>query len=751
MHKRLAANQKLIINLGCLALLALITITITTLYISSEYNFHWWIDWYSTTIQVAAAFRESPTEAIEFVQQSLVRERNRLFTLPLVPFILIFGDSRLVYEIGLALVYLLPLTLVMGAIATQLIPVHRQIVFWSTAALTLLLPVSWISTFIGIPDTGGPVFIGLAAFIYLQDVKLKQWWRIPAIGFFIGLSVLLRRHFVYGGIAFLAALSLQAAIFLAREIWQKRQIPWRSFSATTIKLSLISAIAFATIMGIAPEFTNKALQLDYKTLYTSWSLPLPDIITLYGAYYGWITWLMVAIGFSASILTRAVSVPTATLISFWGIFSLIIWLFILRYGNVFYSLHITPFVIIGIAAFLWTTWTRLTGKTRTIILSIASCYLVANLAIGIMPIGNISRLFYPLFAVNMPPLVRTDYDEIARLVNYLRQLAPEDEPIYIVGFQRIQLSPGVISAAERILYGRQGRILNILPSPQVDSRDDYPIETLLQAQYVVIPNPLPDYSSNPTEIPVVGEWLPNQELDVVQVVFDAFTQNWEIAQDFQRLPIQFNLEKGAVATIYQRIRPTSISTAVRTLTAMQQQIGEPRPGGQRDWIALNQPLDESFASKNTNNTYRLVAFKQDRDRHLSQLIPNKSPLFQAATPVQTTTTLPDLLQNSQNLGKSFLYIGSLPEKAEVKGQVTYLDKPCTSVSLRLAMLNQNGKIIGTTEAEYFPKNSATFQLPIQGKDPAYLTLDVVSNAQKDKINTCTLVLNSLTVYPAKLP
>ena len=765
MQKRLGANLKLPSNAACFVVLALLTLTITILYIASERNFHWWIDWYSATMQVVTALRESPSEAMQLVQDSLVRERNRLFTLPLVPFILIFGESRLVYHISLALVYLLPLALAMGAIATeliptphsysgyfitskQLLPVYQRLIFWSTAFLTLLIPVNWSSTFIGIPDTGGTLLLGLAAFLYLQELRLKQWWRVPLIGVLIGLSVLLRRHFAYGSIAFLGAITLQAFVVLVIQIRQKRRFPWQSLLATTIRLILIAAIAFATLITIAPDFTYKALTMNYRTLYQSWSFPVGDMVNLYASFYGWGTWLLVVIGFSASILTRTVPLPTITLIGLWGIFSLIVWIGILRYANVFYSIQVTPLVIIGLATFLWTTWSRLVGRVRTVMLSVAGCYLIGNLVLGLTPIATITQAFHPLFAISLPPLVRTDYDEVVRLVNALRQLAPHNEPIYVVGYQRLQLSPSVISAAERVVYGREGRILNILPAPQVDSRDQYPLETLLQAQYVVVPNPLAEYPNDLTKVPIVGEWLPNKEIGVVRVVFEAFTQNWEIVGDFQRLPVQFKLENGSVVSLYQRIRPTSVSTAVRTLSTIQQYIGE-RPGGQRNWMALNQPLEQSFANRNLNNTYRLVAYKEERDG-ITQSIPNPSSLLPATTPVQATTELPNLIQDTSStseLGQSFLYLGSLPNDAEVIGKVTFLDNPCVRLSLRLAMFNQDGKIVGSTESDYSPDNSSSFRLSIHGKDPVYLLLNVVGYDNQNTLNSCTLVINSLKVSP----
>ncbi|HBE21299.1 MAG TPA: hypothetical protein DEG17_04535 [Cyanobacteria bacterium UBA11149] len=768
MDDRFKKNIKFIGNaFGLIGLMAM-AIAVTAIYVSKEHNFYWWIDWYNATIQVADTFRESPSEAIEEILDSLIYERNRIYTLPLIPFILIFGKSRIVYEIGLALVYLVPFALVMGAIATRLIPVHREVIFWLTAFLTLLIPINWMATFLGIPDTGGAFFIGMAAFLYLQDMKLKQWWRILLIGMAIGLAVVLRRHFVYGGIALLGAMTVQTVILIVNELrgkreegrgereeekkrrrWQrnKRQksikmlssitsylsplIYWFNLLSIGIKIILIGLISLATLWIIAPEFTYQALTTNYRHLYASWTLPFTDIFQLYAAFYGWITWLLVAIGFSASILTRSVPFPVASLMGIWGIFALIIWLGVLRYTNVFYALHVTPLLIIGLVALIWTTWTRLTGKIRTTMLTLVTCYLLINFGIGFTSIGKFDNVFRPLFAVNMPPLVRTDYNEVVRLVNYLREIAPHGEAIYVVGYQRLQLNLSAVKAAERVLYPPDERILNIMRSPQVDSQDTYPLETLLQAQYVVVPNPLPDFPTDLTKAPVVGEWLPDKEVDVVQVVFDAFTQNWDIAQDFKPLPQEFTLSGDAKVKIYQRIRPTSMVTAIETLASMEKKIGV-KPGGQLDWIVVSQPGSNSLIDRNPDRTYSLATQHFNDVREVGLLGAKNLKKNRSANESST----------------SFLYLGSLPEKAKVTGTITFPQEPCFPLSVGLAMVNKEGKIVGTsqfTKKEYFSENSADFILSIQGKNPAYLLLDVSTLDTNQTMNYCKIDIDSLNV------
>lgn len=700
-------RRQLLIDGGLLTLLALIILVTTFLYVLTEHNFYWWVDWWYKSIQVADTVRESPQQLINLVSQSLKTERNSLYTLPIVPFILAFGDSRLTYELALAIVYLLPFSLTIGALSAHLLPKHSRPVFWSATFLSLLVPVTWIPTFLGIPDTGGALLIGLAALVYLQDVTLKRWWQIGLVGFLIAAATLLRRHFIYGGVALLGAMTLQALALFFGEVRNSSYSAWRNLFSYSVRLSLIVITILVVLMVIAGSFTSRALTTNYIGLYASWSLPVSDMVERYACFYGWATWLLVAIGFSAGTLTRILSLTKASLICTSGLLILIEWLLLLRYGNVFYSLHTTPLVVLGLAAFFWTSWFIFTGKVRILIVSIASCYLVCNLVIGLTPVGDFSSPLRPLFALSIPPLVRTDYNEAVRLVRYLRELAPDREPIYVVGHQRLQLNTSLIKAVQSIIY-RDRNILNTLIVPQVDSEDFYPLESLLQAKYVVVPNYIPKYPGSITKVPVVGEWLPPQDHDVVRVVLNAFNQGWEIAQDFKRLPVQFMFEQGTVVSIYQRTRPTSLATAIRTFHTMQQQIGK-KPGSQLDWLRLSELLQGSAIIKNPNQTYQLWTRSDYRSR------------------------------------TTFLYVNPLPEQFDTTGKVNFLDKQCLSATLQLSLVNQQGEILNSTEAVYSPEETSSFNLSIKGDPANYLLLNVVSNCNNDNINGYSLEIDQLAV------
>ena len=712
--------RKFLIDGFFLFLVVLVTVAVTSIYVSSEHTFYWWdyAGYNTATVNTANLFRDSPDKAWRGVIESLSKEKNLLISLPLVPFILLFGESRLSYILSVSLIYVLPFRLLLGAISAKLIPVYSRRVFWSTVLLSLLIPMSWIPTLRGYLDTGGCVFVALAIWVYLQDVKLKAWWKIPLIGFLLAAAILWRRHFAYSAIAFFGAATLQAFIEFIVLIYRRETalssskdkdvavpFPYRCLFESAVKLGLIAVTSLTILMLVAGDFTRSALTVDYRNLYVAWSLPVNDILTRYADFYGLGTWLLLLIGFSAGILTRILVPAAAIFVSLFGVLSLIEWLLVLRYGYLHYTIHITPIALLGLSTFFWTTWLTLKGKVRYFMLGAAGLYLVLNAAVGLIPLKiDLSRLFM----ANFPPLVRSDYDEVVKLVEFLRKLAPNEEPIYIVGASN-NFNANILRQANRKLNPPEGWWkLNTIGRPQIDSRDTYPLPELLQAQYAVVAVPFQQV------LPTDEQVLRSHEQDVVKVVYDAFTQNGEIARDFQLLPEQFKLENGVTVSVYRRMRPTDTATAVRTLDAMQRQIVD-RPGTQLDWISLHQSIYTSpnySVIQESNNLYNIVTHP---------------------------------IKNSKKLDTSFLYLGSISDKAKVTGKLNLPNKQCPGIALRLTLWDKQGKLVDSAEMAYSQKSAIGLNLLVEGKNPIYLLLEVLSSSKQDLTNQCQLEINNLAV------
>ncbi len=709
LNTKFNSQSSFLINSIICLIVVLMIIAITSIYVSNENTIYWWdfVGYQNAANNLTNLFRASPQRAIDDILGSLSQQKNYLVVLPLIPFIYIFGNQRIVYILSINLVYLLPFSLLLGAIATKLIPVHSRWIFWSTVAIALLIPMTWSPSLRGYPDIGATLFILLAILVYLQNIRLTPWWKIPVIGLCLGISIVLRRHFAYSAMAFLAAVSCQAIINFFTT-FKSVNNSGKKLLETAIKISLISLTCFLTISIFAWGFIQNSLTENYRTLYAAWSLSIPDIFWRYACFYGLVTLLLVAIGFSVGILTNSLIPSTTIFLLLFGIFSLAEWLILLRYGNIHYSLHFTPIIVLGLASFIWTTINTFRDKTRLIILSIAGIYLLVNLIFGLTPIGKLNNSLRPLFASNFSPLIRSDYDEVLRLADYLSKLAANQELVYVAASSN-QFNANIIRNANRIINPETWSNLRAISKPHIDTRDTYPLPELLEAQYVVIANPFQKVLLTDEQV-----LKPGQQ-DLVKFVYDAFTQNLPIAQDFQKLPKEFVLDGGVTVSFYQRLRPTSVATAVQTLLAIKKQIPQ-RPGRQLDWMSLNQSpyitYNYSAVTQVSENGYNLMADPADVTKQTS---------------------------------KYFLYLEKLSSPVKITGQLDFLNQECSGLSLRFSLLDEQGNLLDTTADNYFPGTSSDFNFSLAGKNSVYLLLENLSINRDKLTDKCGWIINHLVV------
>ena len=708
-------------NLGLLILLFLITITISCSYVNSEHTFYagdFAPVYYHNAVQlVVRAWRQSPAEAIIEIWQSLGQDHNQLFTIPLLPLALLFGDSRTSYIVSVAVVYLLPWSLVMGAIASRLLLLgNPKIIFWLTTFITILLPMTWLPALRGYPDVGGAVVIGIAYLLIISPKKSQglspeslslpllqsssppifnriSWRRLITLGFCLGLAMLFRRHFVYADLALLGGAAVEeiGLIFIN----QKQVI--RGILNLGGRIAVVGAIALLTIMIPAREFTTRALTTDFRGLYASWSLTFTDIFTYYLNFYGWLTWILVIIGFILGFILVTLPFQRGVFIISTGIISLVNLLVILRYDSLQYTLHFTPFIVLGLITLLVTSYRKFTNKLRLITI-VSGVYLGINFLFMLTGLGKFNLPLRSIFAANYPPQVRQDYQQIQKLTNYLRQVAAKKEPIYVISSSAMDLlSRDVLVNAETTFYGKEKTILNFLSPQSFDSSSSYPLEDLLQSKYVVVTEPMQYRFSV-------------EHHDVARVAYEVFAKNWEFSQDFRRLPETFRLENGSVVSIYQRTRPTTISIAIKTLGKMQQEIKE-RPGGQPDWISIGQQFPLTIQQQS-------------------------SMVYQINTQAGYRNRLPTT---------ALIYLQPLPSIVQVKGLIKFPDQQCLGVSLKLSIYNQQGQRITTTETLKTPQFPPVFFLSSTTKQGDYLVWQVISSDDRELIDHCGVEISNLTL------
>jgi hypothetical protein len=484
---------------------------------------------------------------------------------------------------------------------------------------------------------------------------------------------------------------IHTAIVFVSEVRLYSRQAWRNLITFAIRLGLVIATTAITLLGLAWDFTIRAFTENYVSLYDSWSRPIGEVFQFYGELYGWFVWLFVAIGFLAGIVTRTLAFPAAVFINSFGFISILIWLFRLRYNETYYALHFSPFILLGLAAFVWTILLHLRGQNRFILLALFSIVLSWNAVVSITPLSNTSNPLRPLFAAAYPPPNRQNYGNVLQVMEYLRQVAPNGEPIFVVYAQHLPMH--LILAAERTVYGEAGRILRLKQGSPIDSDGFHPIAELLEANYVVVTEPFLGWNET--------------EQQAIQAVHTAFTEGWEITEDFAPLPRSFDLQNGVTTTIYQRIRPTTPDRAVRLFHALQTQVGKSL-GLQPDWIALS---PNGVVQPGNRRRYSLQS----------------QPIGDAAT-----------------LPSTFLYVGEFTEQTALKGRVI-VPAPCGETTLTFSGVNEQGDAVSGSEAIQFTENTP-LRLDLNLGNAAYLMVEMVNAAWNSaEPQQCSTGVNNLVV------
>lgn len=680
-----------------------VTIAVVTLYVLSEKTFYWWdYNTYSDIVnQKFTDFLRSPLWALQQVWWSTNKDYSDYPALLLLPFRAILGDSRLGFILSVTIAYLFPLALTLTAIATQLIPHRPTLIYGISLLIALLTPVFWAPTLRGYVDAGGALIVAVAVWIYLRDRHLTQRWQVIAIGMLLGLLPLFRRHFLYAGIAFFAAMLLQAAT----EPWQQwkpdHRLARRYLILRLKQIGWTALISLVTLSLLGTPFIVRLFTVDFADLYSAYKVSLSHGLQYYGIAYGWIACLLAALGFAVAYKTRVMDRAIASFIlSFYG-FSFLLWIVHVRIVGVHYTSHFTPLIVLGLVTLIVSLErSRLREQRRLVYRILLGSYLGINALLGVIqpeilantpirptqfgisiaPIQQGTQLS-ELFSANYAPVRRSDYDELVRLTKTLKTLAPNQEPIYVGGASAV-FNASLLQDVDRTLDGQT--TLNVLPIPDTDTRDQYPIERLLQADYLVVATPF-QHTINP------------EDQKVVRVISDMVQQGWQFTKDFRKLPAQFRLEKNVSVSLYRRLRETDLPTTLTTLQTLKTAIGK-HPGGQLDWIALDHN----------------PSFFVWRGRDIDHIYPK--------------------LEQNSGYG-SFLYLNPpFPGQTHFSVTIDYRSSPqealrdrtCPGVEFRLNAINVHAQTLYRTKQIYLPTDSPVLRLTVPTDGAAFLMLEVAS-------------------------
>lgn len=676
-------------NILFLAAAALFVTLIAIKYVQSERFFYYWDfgGYHGVSSEVTEAFSRSVSEGRLIVLDSIDQEYNTLFVLPLLPFTLTFGTSRLVYILGIVWVYLLPTALVFGKISTLLFEEGNSRIFWPAVFVTLLIPSTWASVLRGYPDMGGVLLLSLGLLFFLLDVELTHWWQILFIGFFLAAAPIFRRHFAYASLAFFIAASIYYGVNFVFGGIQTKSFAWRKLLREMLSLFLTGVVSLVVIFLTARSFLERALITDYNALYLSYTKSPLSVLTFFQQEFGWLIWIMAFIGFAAGFVIPLFRRDLAFFILLLGACTILLWVIIVRQSGPHYVPQILFLIVIGIVSLVNFASKGLGSWARPIALAGVLGLVLFNLAYSLAPINFVPHRIKPLLSWVYRPLFRTDYDEVINLLQYLRGLPEPRNPVYVVDSSEL-MNNDLLRKAEQALYGDDLK-LEFQETPQVDSRDYYPLEQLVQARYVIVSSPLQTH-------------IDPEQQKVVRFVYDVFMNDLEISRDFSEIDGTFKLAGGVTLHVFKRERPTSLETSIRTFHGWVKFMNR-KPGEQRDWLVLN--LDAGDLVQQTNqSSYRFfISNKKTKE------------------------------------GRTFLYSEPIRQGGFLQGKLMFKNKQCPGATVTVNLLDPAGKIVDSQTILVDPeKNSFESDKISPFMAGSYLSFQVKQSQKPGPASVCSL-------------
>jgi len=606
---------------------------------------------------------------LDFLQQRFGQDYNALYTLPLLPGIALGGDSRSVYIALLALCYLAPAALIAGLLGRMLYPSAGSRVFWLSVVLLLGSAALWQPLLRGYPDVGGVLLISLALCLSVRDSALQSWHTVLGLAVLSGLTILFRRHFGYAVVALYAALGIKQGLLL----WRQRA-DWSNFARDWLQFGLRLALALTgavlLMMALAPEFTWRALTVDYGELYRSFQQTPSQAARFLLQGFGLVLPGLAVLGGLLAWRRGRLRGEHALLLVLLAGFWIIAFVFWVRQPGHHYRIHWLP-LLSGLGlAFLVLELHRINRAAALGVLGlvfVVAGYAVIGYNTGLRHfVGEPNRLLWPE-PVEAWRHHEKDYGTYLRLAEVLHRESADDERLYVATSSPL-IGDDILLAAEELISTQ--RRLQPLPVAAVDSRDFYPIVALVAADLVLIPQPalltVPD------------------EQQVLQISVDVFAQNWLFSRDFRRLPEQFRLSDGSVLSIYRRERPTAVPVLISTLDRMRSELEGIQPGMQADWISAN---------------WDTVSVQLQADRTVIHL--------------QTEPQLPS----------SLVYAQPLQQNAVLRGRASHLT--CGDAGLQGVLYESSGQHIRTLPPLDLHLDTM-FELAIPVAQRVYLALHLTS-------------------------
>lgn len=293
-------KRLILVTLGCLIPIIIANIIVIN-YVNSEQTVHYWDSsaYWKNSINLINVFSQSKPDAFATIVKSFSTDYNLLPIVPIIPFLAIFGTTRLAYVLIILNLYAIPFAFFMTKTIKALFnKAHTHIKTWLYPfifSIFLLTPATIIPIINGRPDAICILIISLI-FYLLAKTRLKYISNYFVLGFLTFLLIILRRYFCFW------AISLYIAIFIAKFIshihtYGLNKTCFNKTTKVAIKLFASGLLILALMFVFFHSLLIRYLSGGYGDAYSAYMFgDFFNQIRLFIQYYGLIILFFVLAG-----------------------------------------------------------------------------------------------------------------------------------------------------------------------------------------------------------------------------------------------------------------------------------------------------------------------------------------------------------------------------------------------------------------------------------------------------------------------
>ena len=517
-------------------------------FINKEHCIYYWdfANYWFKYRELNELFSSEPVTALGEIIVSIRHSEYNLFPVSLLlPTGLLFGNSRLSFVLGNAIVFNFPTVILFAYFFKTRI--HEQLKSDSSRFGFILavicfggFPQLWVPVLCGYLGAGGLFLAIWVLTIYSRRPLASQpYTSILTMALLLSLMVVFRRWYAYWVVGFLFSITVVEFILLAKTY----RLHFREYFPVMVRLFMLGGGSFGVFLLLATPQAIQMLTTDYGDIYSGYKTlsSFVDILNTLNYFFGPLTLFTAGFGalFVLSHHTRNTKIAAVLFFQFW--FSLILFTNTQNMG--YHHNYILLPSLLFFACYFWTVLvTAVKNKMSRIVCLITVVFLLmVNFSIVLSPpvAKTLQKVDIVFPQLRYFPRNRTDLEEIQSILNYIdgKNLTKDDQ-VYVLASGYI-LNDDILIKGCKTAKEQYSFCDSLATSAHVDKRDGLPLN-IFQSKYIITTDPVQIH-------------LAEKDQQVITILRTLLINHDGFGHNFKKLDVEFKLEDNVRVLVYQRI------------------------------------------------------------------------------------------------------------------------------------------------------------------------------------------------------